>query len=178
MLQLLLLLACGSDAVECSAEISCGFGQTCDDGQCVATACATSDQCPMEHRCDDGTCVSGCAVDADCYPGDTCKADLASCRASGCRSTELDCSYREFCDTTTGECYDAGEQYCRPCDHDEECGEGNECWNHHCGVDCTTSPCPAGFVCLGFTDDFGNIVARQCLTYCWLYEDFPNESER
>ena len=135
MISLLFLtvLACTSDGLECSAERACGFGQSCVNGTCEATVCATSDQCPMEHRCEDGACTAGCSGDNDCFPGDLCQADIAECRPAGCRSTELDCSFREFCDTNTGECYDAGEQYCRPCDHDEDCGEGNECWNHHCG---------------------------------------------
>lgn len=165
----LLWLACSSP-FECDAERPCGFGEICAEGACEAGGCATSTQCPMAHHCVDGTCASGCAAPSDCYPGDTCNGGV--CELARCEDTQLDCDYREFCDELTGECYDAGEQYCRPCDRDADCGDGNECWNHHCGVDCSSAACPAGFTCYDFVDDFGNVVAQQCLTYCWLYEDF------
>ena len=75
-------------------------------------------------------------------------------------------------------CYDAGEQYCKFCDEDSECGEGNYCYGHYCGVDCSDGQeCPGGFECFPFTDDVGNIVAYQCWTYCWLYEDVEPGAE-
>ncbi len=179
VLPLLLLLSCGQSRVnECDIDTPCEFGQTCIEGQCESAVCATSAQCRMEEHCKNQRCTPGCADDSDCLTGDVCEEQFGTCKAERCESTEVDCSYREFCDTTTGQCYDAGEQYCKPCDRDDQCGEGNECWNHHCGVDCSTNPCPAGFECIDFTDDFGNVTAQQCLTYCWLFQDFPNESAR
>ena len=163
---------------ECDENTACGFGETCQGGVCVETRCASSAQCPMESYCLNGECLPGCAQDDDCYPGSSCDLDLRTCAEDACVDTEVDCGYREFCNTATGDCYDAGEQYCKFCDEDSECGEGNYCYGHYCGVDCSDGQeCPGGFECFPFTDDVGNIVAYQCWTYCWLYEDVEPGAE-
>ncbi len=170
----LTLWGCNGGPSECDAERPCeGFGETCVRGECVAGACATSAQCPMEHHCDGNQCEAGCELPSDCYPGFTCNTESGACEQDDCFDTHVDCGYREFCNAATGDCFDAGEQYCRFCNEDEECGEGNLCLNHYCGVDCSGGrECPSGFECYPFGDDFGNIVAYQCFTYCWLYEDY------
>lgn len=179
MTLLLLLLSCGSEEFECSEKVACGFGEVCVEGKCQGRACATSAQCGMEERCDDGACVSGCDVDEDCYPGDTCQTETSTCEAAACTDTRIDCAFEQFCNSATGECYDAGGYYCHPCLDDGDCGgSGNLCLSlgnaesYYCGVTCTSeSDCPSGYTCAGVADLSGNIVAYQCITYCWLYDE-------
>jgi hypothetical protein len=178
------LASCGGggsgSSVACDEDGSCAFGESCVEGVCVEASCNTSIQCPMEHYCGNGrTCEPGCEDNDDCYPGDRCDIDLGSCVSEGCNETAVDCGFREFCNVANGECYDAGNQYCQPCSDDDECGDGNFCWAGYCGVDCTYNECPGGFQCYP-VDSYGNITALelgnvftyQCLTYCWLYEDY------
>lgn len=155
---------------ECSAEKLCGWGETCDNGFCVSGRCATSAQCPVETYCEDDACVPGCLADTDCGPGTSCDQVTRECVQNACQDTQIDCGFREYCDTTTGTCFDAGEQFCRPCEEDSQCGEGNRCFADFCGVDCNDRECPAGFDCIGLSDSEGNTTSFQCITYCWLYE--------
>lgn len=170
ILPLLALLGCGG--APCDGDNPCAFGEACVAGECVAQYCATSAQCAMEAHCDRGACVEGCARDEDCYTGDACEVETGSCVPAACEVTALDCGYREFCDQGTGDCYDAGDLYCRPCSDDGACGQGNICWNRHCGVDCSDGrECPSGFVCTDFLSDDEVVVAHQCIAPCDLLED-------
>jgi len=130
----------------------------------------------MEYRCTRRNCELGCATDNDCFPGDRCDMTEGVCEQAPCVDTQVDCGYREFCNTVSGDCYDAGNLYCRPCDRDNsevDCGQDNICFAGYCGVDCSEGKaCPGGFDCYPFGDGSGNITAWQCITYCWLYEDF------
>jgi len=166
----------GGSQSECSAEQGCEFGELCIEGQCISGRCSTSSQCPMEYHCSQRNCVAGCEADTDCLPGFRCDTDAGSCVDAPCVDSSVDCGFREFCNTLTGECYDAGGQYCKPCDRDNEeldCGSGNVCFAGYCGVDCSEGrECPSGFDCYPFQDETGNIVTWQCITYCWLYEDY------
>lgn len=168
------LAACSSGpSFECDENTPCGFGEVCQAGQCIEFRCATSAQCPIESYCFDGDCLPGCAEDGDCKTGSSCNLETKQCEKLSCTDSSVDCGYREFCNSATGDCYDAGDQYCRFCNDDSECGEGNLCISHYCGVDCSRGQeCPSGFECYGFPDDQGNIVAFQCFTYCWLYEGY------
>jgi hypothetical protein len=173
MIAALALLSCTGAEFECDEQTPCGFAETCVEGVCETDGCATSAQCPMENYCVEGECTAGCSEDTDCYPGSSCDASLRSCVEDECVETAVDCGYREFCNAGTGDCYDAGDLYCRPCDEDYECGDGNYCLAGYCGVDCAGGrECPAGFECYPFSDQFGNIVTYQCFTYCWLFEDY------
>lgn len=151
--------------VTCSDVEPCPDGQTCIDGVCDDATCNSSLQCPMETYCDQRDCIPGCQYDSDCYSGDACVD--GDCEALGCIDTITDCAYREWCEA--GECVDAGDPYCMPCDTDADCGDGNLCWlDAYCGVDCSNGqPCPAAFDCLGVETDEG--VVMQCLTQCWLF---------
>jgi len=171
-------VGCNGAPPECDAATPCtGFGETCVAGECLAGSCATSAQCSMEHYCDGRSCQPGCEQPSDCYPGFTCNSELQVCEEDGCDNTSVDCGYREFCNVATGDCYDAGGKYCSFCDEDAECGDGNLCLAHYCGVDCSGGrECPSGFECYGFPDEFGNVAAYQCFTYCWLYEDYEPDS--
>ena len=168
--------ACTGPELECSEAEACGFGETCVEGTCVEAGCATSAQCDMEFYCNNRVCVPGCEGDDDCYPGSECDREQGVCVESRCVETSVDCGFREFCNTATGDCYDAGGNYCKPCDADNQtadCGEDNYCLAGYCGVDCSGGrECPSGFECYPFGDEFGNVITFQCFTYCWLYEDY------
>jgi hypothetical protein len=172
---LLLVIGCTGADYECSETVACSLGSVCVDGSCVEQSCATSDQCGIEEYCDgSGSCVTGCQEDTDCMYGDYCDVENAECRSAECSDARLDCAFNEFCNIGTGECYDAGGYYCHDCDVDEDCGgNGNLCLNGgYCGVTCTTdSDCPTGYDCAGVSDISGNIIAYQCYTSCWLYEE-------
>ncbi len=168
------LVGCGGANYECSETVACALGSECINGTCVSQSCATSDQCGIEEYCDNsGTCVGGCQEDADCMYGDYCDQEASECNPAECTDSRLDCSFNEFC-SPSGECYDAGGYYCHDCDVDEDCGgNGNMCLSGgYCGVTCTyDSDCPDGYDCAGVQDISGNIIAYQCYTSCWLYEE-------
>jgi hypothetical protein len=177
------LSACGGGDFECSEAVPCtGFGETCVDGTCVLRACSSNVDCPMENVCAGRSCEPGCYTDRDCYPGDACNVAEGVCEPRGCITTHVDCGFKQFCNSLTGECYDAGGVYCRPCSQRsvvQDCNGGNpsgtnQCWNNFCTVDCSAGrECPSGFDCYPFGDNSGNIITWQCLTYCWLYDDVP-----
>lgn len=173
LLPLLLGASCGND-FECDAETPCPFGEACIEGFCVEAQCATSAQCKIEEFCNaNRQCAPGCLADDDCYPGDACVE--GACEPEACVETGVDCGYKEFCNTATGDCYEAGGAYCRPCNVqsvEQDCGAENVCWNNYCGVTCDDGrECPAGFQCTAFVDQQSNVVGHWCITYCWLYED-------
>ena len=178
---ILFMLGCSgnNEAAECSEDTPCGFGAVCVEGTCVSNSCATSAQCSMEQYCDKGSCVEGCAADDDCYPGDYCNDELQVCDKAPCTNSQIDCDFKEFCNTGTGECIEASGYYCRDCEQDSDCGgNGNVCLHFgqerdFCGVTCEVeSDCPSGFSCFDVTDEEGR-PTRQCLTYCWLYIERP-----
>ncbi len=167
------LLACTGEPPECDRDNPCDFGESCIEGTCVAGSCSTSAQCPMEYHCEGRDCLRGCETDYDCYPGFTCDVE-GECVEEACEETSVDCGFREFCNSASGECYDAGGDYCRPCAEAElDCDEGNLCYGGYCLVDCSGGKeCPSGFECYGFQDGAGSIVYYGCFTYCWLYDDY------
>lgn len=173
------LAACSGDApAECSETVPCGAFASCVDGQCVAKGCGTSTDCGMQSYCDGGECVAGCQSGDDCYPDEVCDPNTATCAAAACRDTSLDCGFKEFCDPAAGDCYEASGYYCSECRDEDDCGgNGNLCLNfgangRFCGVTCDTNiDCPSGFECIPVSDGSGNIISKQCLTYCWLYID-------
>jgi len=104
-----------------------------------------------------------------------CNLDTRECEEAACTNTQTDCAFKEFCNTATGQCYDAGGMYCHFCDEDAECGSGNVCYAHYCGVDCSSGQeCPSGFECSPFVDEFGNVVTYQCWTICSMFEEFES----
>jgi len=174
----LALLGCNKESVECTEEQPCGFGETCQEGVCVGSTCATSAQCGMEQYCNSGTCSEGCEGNEDCYPGDACNSETATCETATCTNSHVDCAFKEYCNSVTGDCYDASGYFCQSCQADEDCGGGgNMCLSFgferdFCGVYCEAeSDCPSGFTCVSISDGVGNVVSQQCITYCWLYED-------
>jgi hypothetical protein len=180
MITLLALVAChGTPPFECTQDTPCpNIGDVCVDGTCQEFRCANSTQCPMESHCDAGNCLPGCTEEEDCYPGYTCDLEQNKCVQDACTSTTTDCGFKQFCNVATGECYDAGGQYCKWCEsetQEQDCGAHNFCLNHYCGVDCSHGEqCPAGFQCLPIGDNYGSIVGYQCFTYCWLFTDYSS----
>lgn len=166
------LMGCPQPEAECDAETECPLGSLCVDGECVSQSCATSDQCGIEQYCKDHSCVDGCEAADDCMFGDVCDAETNTCVAGECADTRTDCGFGEFC-APNGTCFDAGGYYCKPCEDDGDCGgSGNMCLSGYCGVTCSSdAECPGGYDCLPVSDWSGNVVANQCWTYCWLYED-------
>ena len=171
----LMFAGCDKEEPECSENVACGFGETCIKGVCTSRDCATSLQCDMENQCVKGNCEPGCASDDDCYPGDYCNSDSQTCEQAPCTDSHVDCGFKEYCNTVTGECIEASGYFCRDCELDADCGgNGNVCmhWGlerDFCGVSCEVeSDCPSGFTCLDWSDEDGN-PTRQCATYCWLY---------
>ena len=114
MVLMTLFLACGEKEAECSEELACEFGSVCVEGVCEEIPCSTSAQCGMEEYCLDRQCVSGCAEDNDCYPGDLCNTTVNECESGGCRDTQLDCGFKEFCNPANAECYEVDGYYCKP----------------------------------------------------------------
>lgn len=175
------LAACdGPTTFECDQDTPCGFGSQCVQGQCIEGRCSNSSQCPIEHTCTERECVPGCSLDSDCLPGDRCNTETATCEPEGCIDTEVDCHFGQFCNQGTGDCYDAADTYCKRCDTDSQCGEGNLCFYGYCAVSCSGGrECPAGYSCEDVTDQFGNPLARVCITFCEQYSDYePGEWER
>ena len=171
---LLLFLACGQKAEpECTETKACPFGSVCVEGVCETQGCATSDQCAIEQYCKESQCVDGCAESSDCMFGDVCDTATNTCVVGECTNAKTDCGFGQFC-SPTGECYDAGGYYCRPCQDDGDCGGGgNYCLTGYgyCGVECATdSDCPGGYDCLPLSDVSGNVVTHQCFAACWLQE--------
>ena len=173
---LAVLVGCPTTLVSvCDEATPCTeFGAQCVNGQCKVQACATSAQCQIENYCESGTCLAGCVADSDCKPGYNCDTENRVCQKNHCTNTNTDCGFKQFCNVATGDCYDAGQQYCQRCETDGECGaEGNYCINHYCTVDCTGGrECPADFECTPLGDEFGNVIGYGCFTYCWLYEGY------
>ncbi|MBN2798315.1 MAG: hypothetical protein JXX28_04145 [Deltaproteobacteria bacterium] len=169
------LAGCGGAAPACDAETPCPFGEDCVSGACVPATCASSDQCGVEERCVDRACVPGCDNADDCYPGFTCEEH--ACAEAACEETAVDCGFKEFCNPLTGECYDAGGDYCRPCGDASDCADGNECFLGYCLQDCSGGrECPAAFECYPFDDGAGNVVFLGCFTYCWLYDSYDPDA--
>jgi hypothetical protein len=174
ILTLLLLLGCPSKKTECDEDNPCAFGSVCVEGVCEAQSCATSSQCGIEQYCKDHSCVDGCQTDDDCKFGDLCDAAAGECVSATCTDTHLDCGFGEFC-SPAGECYDANGYYCAPCSDDGDCGgseSGNYCLSGYCGVECVDDhDCPGGYDCLPVQDYNGNVIAHNCYTRCYLYDE-------
>ena len=168
----------GGCAKECEENLHCGIDEICSAGDCAPRGCGSSDDCPMETYCEDetGECNVGCQSDRDCFPYHRCD-EAGLCINAGCRSTTLDCEMGEFCNPLTGECFTATGDYCKPCEHEDDCGTGNMCISiggsgTYCGVDCALGQeCPRGYECGAVQDVSGNILGYQCFTACWLLED-------
>jgi len=179
MLLLALVALTGCKAKECETSENCAPGTVCSaGGTCIPLGCTSSDDCEVGTYCDldQGACTAGCNSDNDCLPSMECDVEQRECIQPGCRNTKLDCGVGEFCNELSGECFDAGNAYCRPCERDEDCGSlgANICLRFggqldaYCGVDCANGQeCPAGYTCLRVSTSGSTTIAYQCLAACW-----------
>ena len=170
-----MLLSCQSE-YECDEDRACGFGETCVEGVCQGKSCVTSADCDMQSHCNAGECSAGCAADTDCYAGEACNLDLATCEEAQCEDSHLDCGFNEFCDTSSGECREAGGYYCMACASNDDCGIRGMCNNYgaygsFCVIECETiSDCPSGYSCEPGTRPDATIT-NYCVASCWLSDD-------
>lgn len=168
------LLGCQPE-FECDEDRPCEFGATCMEGVCETKSCVTSADCSMESHCDNGACTEGCAEDSDCYAGDACNAEFGTCDEAECEDSQLDCGFKEFCDTTSGECHEAA-YYCDACTSNDDCGTDGICnsygpYGNFCVFPCTTRlDCPSGFSCEQAQNADGT-VGSFCSAACWLEDD-------
>lgn len=177
-LLLLVLAMTGCTPKECETSENCAPGTVCSvSGTCQQLACTSSTDCPVGNWCDldKGDCSAGCVSDNDCLPSEQCDVEQRQCFTPGCRNTKLDCGFGEFCNELSGECFDAGNAYCRPCERNEDCGNNgaNICLRFggqldaYCGVDCSIDQnCPQGYTCVQVTNA-GAAVSFQCIAACW-----------
>lgn len=173
----------GEKAVACSTNSDCDAGSVCVNDECQTTECLTSADCELGENCSSSfECTTGCAEDTDCVAGEACND--GTCETYGCRDTHLDCSYGEFCDTTTGLCYPDESGVCSPCDPGSDancfattergpCSSSGDCpANQECFIQqldesstCASEfDCPSGWECSFVADASGNPVGPYCLT--------------
>lgn len=144
----------GAAKTECSSITDCDEKQICsDEGVCEDVDCVTSEDCDLGEYCsDDNECEDGCSEDSDCAAGERC--DDNECEPYGCRDTQLDCEYGQYCDPVTGECYDSDFQECtRSCDLTVEGSCGSDyclatAVNGECNYNYNGTDCPAGNDCV------------------------------
>lgn len=108
---------CRQKEIACQEDFDCGFGQSCDDGECVE--CSEDSECSNGESCVDNRCEAGCEVDSNCPLFNSC--ENSECVETGCQ-TDRECvifsgSGNATCDE--GECVVA-------CENDAECnGQGD-----------------------------------------------------
>lgn len=161
---LLVLSGCGNTA-GCADNADCGDLQVCmrssanRPGTCTNVDCVSNEHCDLGMYCADGNvCSPGCTSQLDCRAGEQCDTQNNQCVAYGCRDTDLDCGYGEFC--VGGQCQADTAPHCDTgCDPflAGTCGAGNQClpWNLHnaCDVYNNGAECAAGQYCGAFEID-------------------------
>ncbi len=157
------LSACGDGvkAGECTSNADCeGIAVCTDEGTCDEVECLTSNDCDIFQYCDgENDCQDGCDEDADCLAGFSCDTDTHECEEYGCRSTQLDCEYGQYCDQVTGTCYDDDRDLCSTCDIFSGGGcAGGDCYvssvsEQTCDIDFNGADCGVGQDCAIFDVD-------------------------
>jgi hypothetical protein len=113
--------------------------------------------------------VSGCDEDADCLPvastqGSLCERATRRCVPRPCTHTAL-CGFGQFCNRTSGQCFDAMGSYCQSCSRDSDCA---------CGAGATCPPGPN--VCLELSDADGGSRGKFCFVGGCTPPDGGNET--
>ena len=159
----------GKKCVQCTANSHCESYEYCKDNQCVLQAgkCYTSNDCQYNDYCKDHSCVPACdpnpcsgktprcavysshTAKCTCTPSpDSCGAGYNcvnsggyNCKPTTCSSDD-DCAHDKAC--KNGKCVD-------PCDPNPCSGEQPRCGSgsHRAKCYCTSTSCPAGYVCDG-----------------------------
>ena len=147
--------ACRLAARSCTLDEGCLVGEVCDAilQECVPRpTCDAGTPCPLDFVCDKTRliCLRACMGPADCGPGESCVVGACS-GAKPCTTTQ-DCGDALICDTTGGYCRPEGASLCAPCKLDADCGGPTDfCLllqdGQHCGQDCSSEACPAGYGC-------------------------------
>ena len=167
------LSGCGTQS-GCVDNAGCADLQVCArpsadrPGVCTNVECVTNEQCALGNFCNEAGyfCEPGCTSDLDCRAGETCDTTTNTCNAYGCRDTNLDCGYGEFCEN--GSCVENGRPFCEPCLTNFDCGPGGLCVSDgvttHCFETCNSqADCPRGYQCGEFViDDPGTYCGADC----------------
>lgn len=113
-----MMLACNTDPTangDCVDDGDCDGIAVCSArGRCEEVQCTDSSMCGIGSHCVKAshTCEAGCGEATDCPAGETCNGS-GQCEPYGCRDTQLDCSYFEVCDTSTGTCNRSPAPHCQ-----------------------------------------------------------------
>ncbi|MDP6934614.1 MAG: hypothetical protein QGG40_16950 [Myxococcota bacterium] len=175
---ILLLTGCwdsgSSTSTGCIDEGDCSDGMACVNEECQTVDCLTSNQCGIGEFCNAKyKCLEGCEEDGDCQAGANCES--GTCVEYSCRSTQLDCSIGEFCDESSGDCYEDDAPHCEECDPyaTSACGSSGDCWGFY-GSTCSPggNDCPSGSTCEMYA--WG---VYYCLSYNCYVECNPNEDD-
>ena len=159
----------GKKCVQCTANSHCESYEYCKDNQCVLQAgkCYTSNDCQYNDYCKDHSCVPACdpnpcsgktprcavysshTAKCTCTPSpDSCGAGYNCVNSGGYNCKPTTCSSDDDCDQSkackNGKCVD-------PCDPNPCSGEQPRCGSgsHRAKCYCTSTSCPAGYVCDG-----------------------------
>ena len=159
----------GKKCVQCTANSHCESFEYCKDNQCVLQAgkCYTSNDCQYNDYCKDHSCVPACdpnpcsgktprcavysshTAKCTCTPSpDSCGAGYNCVNSGGFNCKPTTCSSDDDCDQSkackNGKCVD-------PCDPNPCSGEQPRCGSgsHRAKCYCTSTSCPAGYVCDG-----------------------------
>lgn len=176
------LTACGTSSSGCSDNADCGDLQVCarpsanQAGTCTNVECVTNDDCALGNYCNSAgyTCTPGCTSNLDCRAGENCDQSNNTCVQYGCRDTNLDCGYAQFCEN--GTCVDA-QGHCEVgCDFDSDCGNGFCLGFDSTGnYSCEFTGCPLGQACY-YTDSSmttTECLVNRCLAACSAPADCP-----
>ncbi len=146
----------------CLQDVQCALGQICkpsaDGGGACVPGCGGDGDCPLvaihgagqvsytPQACVNGQCVAGaCHETFECPFGDACQNGFC---ASSCSSQAPFC---QGCDPTSSDPNQCGgpANFCLvdPRD-DSSCSAPPSSCLYFCGVDCSSSPCPAGYACI------------------------------
>jgi hypothetical protein len=167
----------GSCIEPCDSAADCPAPAECVDRRCrVPGGCLTSVDCEeAETFCDVATnrCVPGCEVDEDCLDGFR-ECVSGRCQLKGCRGA-FSCAFGQFCTIETGQCVDAGPEYCATCNEREVdscgarsvCGALEEGGPGYCFVACSDdidNLCPQGYGCqeVDVDGDMRRVCFRRC----------------
>lgn len=115
----------------CRSNSECLTRQQCDLGLgiCVPNECRQQTDCASGQICAHGRCVANlpCRTNADCPQGAYCSSN-GVCRGRGACTTSVDCRPDEFCEVSSGSCFEgprcAPERRPTPelCNHqDDDC---------------------------------------------------------
>ena len=159
----------GKKCVQCTANSHCESFEYCKDNQCVLQAgkCYTSNDCQYNDYCKDHSCVPACdpnpcsgktprcavysnhTAKCTCTPSpDSCGAGYNCVNSGGYNCKPTTCSSDDDCDQSKA-CKNGKCVY--PCDPNPCSGEQPRCGSgsHRAKCYCTSTSCPAGYVCDG-----------------------------